>query len=163
MTSTALDEFSQTEEEKKKRKDAEKKRREEAERQKREDAERQKREEEQRRREEEQRRRREEDNKSKTRAFFSCLWRYRDLKQRGVVNNRPQLKKLIDEYGFPPGKLLSPNTRVWTDQEIFDYYAGCPSERKPAPVVTNPPSKWKGQRGRPRKAEATRKQDAARV
>ena len=29
------------------------------------------------------------------------LWRYRDLKERGFVNSRAQLKKMIDEYGFP--------------------------------------------------------------
>lgn len=99
------------------------------------------------------------------------LWRYRDLKQRGFVNSRAQLKQMIDKYNFPSGKLLSPNCRTWTDVEVIAYYETRPSERKPAPIIprdhspqtlneddlrkpwedTEPPVK--GRRGRPRKAD----------
>ena len=92
------------------------------------------------------------------------LWRYRDLKERGFVKSRAQLKKMIDEYGFPEGKLLSPNTRTWTDQEVVAYYEACPSERKAAPssqplapLNADEPRPWdwespvKGRRGRPPK------------
>jgi hypothetical protein len=77
------------------------------------------------------------------------LWRYRDLRERGFVKSRAQLKKMIDEYGFPEGKLLSPNTRTWTDQEVIAYYEACPSERKappslqpPAPPNADDPRPW---------------------
>ena len=95
------------------------------------------------------------------------LWRYRDLKERGFVNSRAQLKKMIDEYDFPEGRLLSPNTRTWTDLEVIEYYETRPSERKaapssqpPAPIDPNDPKPWdwegnepaaKGRRGRPPK------------
>ena len=76
------------------------------------------------------------------------LWRYRDLKERGFVKSRAQLKKMIDEYGFPEGKLLSPNTRTWTDLEVISYYETRPSERKPGPLSQPPaldgPKPWDG-------------------
>ena len=70
--------------------------------------------------------------------------RYSELKARGLVKNRTQLKNMIEKYGFPPGRLLSPNVRVWTDEEIDTYVDNSPVEPKAAPNV-------KGRRGRPRK------------
>jgi predicted DNA-binding transcriptional regulator AlpA len=52
--------------------------------------------------------------------------RYRHLVSRGVVNSRQELKRLQDKHGFPPGRLLGPNTRVWTDEEIDAYIAARP-------------------------------------
>jgi hypothetical protein len=72
--------------------------------------------------------------------------RFRDLKIRGIVNNWPTLKNRVKKHGFPPGRLIGPNTRAWTDEEINAYIASCPTAPKPAPVV-------KGRRGRPRKAD----------
>jgi hypothetical protein len=54
------------------------------------------------------------------------LNRYRDLKARGIVTSWVQLKRMIEFYGFPPGKMLTPNCRTWTDQEIDAYYASRP-------------------------------------
>lgn len=54
--------------------------------------------------------------------------RYKHLKADHVVENRPQLRKLIQNYGFPPGFLLSPNVRVWTEEEVKAWIA----ERKAA-------------------------------
>ena len=94
------------------------------------------------------------------------LLRYHDLKERGFARSRAQLKKMIDEYGFPAGKMLSPNCRVWTDREVIAYYESCPSERKagpslqtPASLNPNDPKPWDGgpepvvkaRRGRPPK------------
>jgi hypothetical protein len=70
---------------------------------------------------------------------FNPLLRYRDLKARGVANSRAQLKRMVELYGFPPGRLLTPNTRVWTIDEIDGFLASRPT--KPKPV----------KRGRPRK------------
>ena len=39
------------------------------------------------------------------------LIRFADLKDRRIVNNRQTLKKSIRNEGFPPGRLLGPNTQ----------------------------------------------------
>ena len=46
------------------------------------------------------------------------LLRFKDLKERGIVNNRATLSRRIREHGFPPGFLLGPNSRAWTEDEI---------------------------------------------
>jgi hypothetical protein len=38
--------------------------------------------------------------------------RFSDLKSRGIAASWPQLRRLIKKYGFPPGRMLSPNIRV---------------------------------------------------
>lgn len=52
--------------------------------------------------------------------------RFADLKAKGLVTNRETLGRWIREKGFPPGKLIGPNTRVWTDQEINDWWNSRP-------------------------------------
>jgi predicted DNA-binding transcriptional regulator AlpA len=59
--------------------------------------------------------------------------RYANLAERGLVKNRATLKNLIDKCGFPPGRLIGPNTRAWTEDEIDAYVAGCPVAAKPTP------------------------------
>ena len=54
------------------------------------------------------------------------LLRFRNLKERGIVNSWPQLKRLQELHGFPLGKLFSPNVRVWTEEEINAYIASRP-------------------------------------
>lgn len=54
------------------------------------------------------------------------LIRFADLKQRGIVHNWPTLRLWIDREGFPPGRRLGPNTRVWTETEIEDWIAKRP-------------------------------------
>jgi hypothetical protein len=77
--------------------------------------------------------------------------RYSDLVQRGTVNNRPQLKNLQENYGFPRGRLLGPNTRVWDEKtEVEPWEASRPTA--PKPVHPLKPGK---RRGRPRKSAAT--------
>ena len=56
------------------------------------------------------------------------LLRFADLKQRGIVNSWPQLKRLQTEQGFPLGKMLSPNIRAWTEDEIEAWFAERPVE-----------------------------------
>ncbi len=61
--------------------------------------------------------------------------RFSDLKTRGVVNNRTTLQRWIATQGFPPGFLLGPSTRVWTEREIAEYEArrrGASAGRKAA-------------------------------
>jgi len=59
------------------------------------------------------------------------LLRYSDLKAAGVVNNRVTLARLIKSQGFPPGKLLGPNTRAWPENEIDRWLASRPTVRAP--------------------------------
>jgi len=54
--------------------------------------------------------------------------RFSDLRAGGIVKNRVQLKRLIEKYNFPPGRMISPNTRAWKGDEIDAYYASCPVE-----------------------------------
>ena len=46
------------------------------------------------------------------------LLRFRDLKVRGIVGNHVTLKRWIEREGFPPGRMLGPNTRVWREDDI---------------------------------------------
>jgi len=57
------------------------------------------------------------------------LLRFADLKARGIVNNRMTLRRWIEREGFPPGRLLGPNSRCWIDQEIAEWIAARPTER----------------------------------
>jgi predicted DNA-binding transcriptional regulator AlpA len=57
------------------------------------------------------------------------LIRFRHLKQRRVVENWPQLKRLVEKEGFPPGRLLGPNTRVWLEDEVDTWLDSRPVTR----------------------------------
>jgi hypothetical protein len=46
------------------------------------------------------------------------LLRFADLKRAQIVTNWPQVKRLVDNVGFPPGFLLSPGCRVWDAGEV---------------------------------------------
>jgi len=54
------------------------------------------------------------------------LLRFRDLKEAGIVNNWVTLKRWIKQQGFPAGKQLGPNTRVWEGEAVADWLAGRP-------------------------------------
>jgi hypothetical protein len=45
-------------------------------------------------------------------------WRFRHLKQAGVVSNRQTLSRWIATNNFPPGKLIGPNCRVWLRADV---------------------------------------------
>ena len=47
--------------------------------------------------------------------------RFPDLKARGLVNSWPALTNKIRTQGFPPGRMLGPNTRAWSIEEIEGY------------------------------------------
>jgi predicted DNA-binding transcriptional regulator AlpA len=59
------------------------------------------------------------------------MLRFPDLKALGIVNNRVQLGRLIQNHGFPPGRLLGPNTRAWTEIEIQNWVDSRPIVREP--------------------------------
>lgn len=62
--------------------------------------------------------------------------RFDDLRERRIVNNRTTLSRWIRERGFPPGILLGPNTRVWSEEEIETWIEKMRgSDTEPAPVA----------------------------
>jgi predicted DNA-binding transcriptional regulator AlpA len=52
--------------------------------------------------------------------------RFRDLVDRGLVKSWAQLKRLQTKDGFPLGRMLSSNTRTWTEEEVDEWYASRP-------------------------------------
>ena len=44
--------------------------------------------------------------------------RFRNLKERGIVENWPTLLRWIANEGFPPGFRTGPNTRLFPDDEV---------------------------------------------
>jgi hypothetical protein len=61
---------------------------------------------------------------------MTTLLRYADLKKRGIVRSWAQLRRLQDREDFPLGKLLSPNCRIWDDEEeIIPWVKSRPTKR----------------------------------
>ena len=46
------------------------------------------------------------------------LIRFADLKERNIVRNRATLHNWVQREGFPPGRMIGPNTRAWTEDEV---------------------------------------------
>ena len=59
--------------------------------------------------------------------------RFSDLRAAGIVNSWPMLRRRIERDGFPPGRMLGPNTRVWSEEEVEAWIASRPTTKKPAP------------------------------
>ena len=77
------------------------------------------------------------------------LIRYNDLVEKGVVNSRMTLKRLIDTQDFPPGVLITPNARAWDEDLVDAWIAARPAARKPSTrklrsdhVDLRPPDRW---------------------
>ena len=66
------------------------------------------------------------------------LIRYNDLVARGIVASRMTLWRLINEHGFPEGKLITPNARAWDKSEVDAWIAARPSARKASTRKGNP-------------------------
>jgi predicted DNA-binding transcriptional regulator AlpA len=63
------------------------------------------------------------------------LIRFRHLKERGIVENWPQLKRLVEKCGFPSGRYLGPNSRVWFEDEIDAWLDSRPTTREELTAV----------------------------
>jgi predicted DNA-binding transcriptional regulator AlpA len=59
--------------------------------------------------------------------------RYADLEALGIVNNRVTLGNWIRDLGFPPGQLIGPNSRSWSEAEIRQWLDHRPSAPKSVP------------------------------
>ena len=57
------------------------------------------------------------------------LLRFRDLKRVGI-HNWVTLRRRVDRDGFPAGRLLGPGQRVWTVQEVVEWFNNRPSARR---------------------------------
>jgi len=53
--------------------------------------------------------------------------RFPDLRDSNIAKSWAQLKRLIDNYGFPPGRMISPNIRAWTDVEVDEWVQSRPT------------------------------------
>jgi predicted DNA-binding transcriptional regulator AlpA len=62
----------------------------------------------------------------------STLLRFKHLKDRHIVENWPQLKRLVETQNFPPGRLLGLNSRAWTEAEIEAWLEARPISREHA-------------------------------
>ncbi len=51
-------------------------------------------------------------------------YRYHDLVAMGLVNNRTTLHRWINAGLFPKGRMLGPNTRAWSADELAAHEAG---------------------------------------
>jgi hypothetical protein len=60
------------------------------------------------------------------------FWKYKDLKEAGIVGSPMTLKRLIDTGRLAPGRLVTPNSRIWTDEEVQALIDGSPTGRKPS-------------------------------
>ena len=49
------------------------------------------------------------------------IFRFPDLVEAGVVNNRSTLYRWIKDLGFPPGFLLGPNSRGWFETDVAQW------------------------------------------
>jgi len=58
------------------------------------------------------------------------LLRFSDLRACGIVKSWPQLKRLQQLHGFPRGRMLSPNIRAWTEDEVSGWIASRPVENR---------------------------------
>jgi hypothetical protein len=59
--------------------------------------------------------------------------RFSDLKERNIVNNWVTLRNWIDNENFPPGKMVGPNTRIWSEPDVAAWLDSRPSTPKAAP------------------------------
>jgi hypothetical protein len=61
--------------------------------------------------------------------------RFSDLVASGIVNSWQTLSKWRETHGFPTGRLIAPNTRVWTPEEIEAWLDTRPTAAKPVKLT----------------------------
>ena len=61
------------------------------------------------------------------------LLRFKDLNRVGI-NDWPTLKRRITQDNFPPGRYVGENTRVWTEEEVGEWWVTRPSAAPPENV-----------------------------
>jgi predicted DNA-binding transcriptional regulator AlpA len=79
---------------------------------------------------------------------MTTLLRFRDLKARGIVTSWPMLKLRVERDNFPPGRMVGPNSRAWSEEEIDAWF-------KSRPIAGPRPPRGAAKANRDRKAENT--------
>ena len=74
-------------------------------------------------------------NQLEANVMVPTLLRYADLQRRNVVKNWQTLSNWIEKENFPPGRLIGPNTRVWTEEEVTEWISSRPTALKVTPVT----------------------------
>ena len=54
--------------------------------------------------------------------------RFSDLTALGIVNNWTTLRRWIKAGHFPPGRMIGPNSRAWTVEEVAEFQRRLDSE-----------------------------------
>ena len=55
------------------------------------------------------------------------LLRFKDLRERGIINNWPMLKRRIERDGFPVGRLIGANSRAWIEEDVEKWVKSRPT------------------------------------
>jgi predicted DNA-binding transcriptional regulator AlpA len=63
------------------------------------------------------------------------ILRFSDLAERKVVSNWPQVRRLIDNHGFPEGFMLGANSRAWFEDEVDAWLKSRPSASEAKPPL----------------------------
>jgi hypothetical protein len=63
---------------------------------------------------------------------FDGMIRYADLKRSGIIHDYHHFERL-KAIGFPAGRWLSANVKIWTPEEIGTYLLNLPVERPVMP------------------------------
>ena len=58
------------------------------------------------------------------------LLHYPDLVEMGIFRSRMTLHRAIAEQGFPEGRRITPNVRVWTEDEVGSWITSRPTAKK---------------------------------
>jgi hypothetical protein len=80
---------------------------------------------------------------------------FSDLKRAGLVKSYDGLNRL-QAVGFPEGRWLSPNRRVWYPQDVARYLAALPTERPKLPPEMKRRRPPNAERVKPAKRSAKR-------
>ena len=59
--------------------------------------------------------------------------RFKDLQAMGLVNNRVTLGRWIRKHGFPRGVFVTPQTRIWREEDVLAWL-----ESRPATTTAGP-------------------------
>lgn len=90
-------------------------------------------------------------------------YKFRHLQNAYIVRDRVDLKNKVENFGFPPGRLLTPRDRQWTGAELNQYFESRPTTQremdalpnrapKTSPVIAKPTKTAPKAKGRKRSA-----------
>ncbi len=84
------------------------------------------------------------------------ILRFKNLKELNIANSWARLNRLVENEGFPPGRMMGPNTRIWFQDEVDGWL-----ENRPSALEAKPPLRGGAKRQREaKKAREARKASA---